>query len=398
VRDQLIEDVDLGDQAMAPRRTPADEVTLNVVDLVRRIETGKRLILLCSLGGLLLGLALALLTHPWYQAEAVFLPPETPDLGTLPTSPTSALFMKQDPTDVYLGLLASRSVADDVIDHVGLMKSLHAKLRTDARASLSRLSKFTVSKNQLISVQIKMTDPVLAAAVANAYLDALYRLNGQMVSSSSSHREAFFEEQLAAEKEILAKAETDLKTTEERIGIVSPEGEAQAGLFVTSQLQAQIGEAETRLAGLKAGATEQNPQVIEARSQLGELKGLLARVQASSTARRPGGGIASTRELPGLSLEYLRKQRELKLRESVYSGLTQQYERAKLAATDPGPQLKIVDRAIVAERKSGPPRTLYTAGGLVLGFLASIGYLLLSAPVRRLSQSYRATSAPGGRA
>lgn len=396
MRDQLIEDVELSDQAMAPRKGLADEVTISVIDVVRRIEAGKFLILLCCLAGLLLGVAFALLTRPWYQAQAIFLPPETPDLAS--SSPTAALLIKQDPTDIYLGLLASRSVADDVIDHVGLMNSLHANIRTDARASLAGISKFTVSKNQLISVQVTMGDPVLAAAVANAYLDALYRLNGQMVSSSSSHREEFFEGQLAKQKEVLARAETDLKTTQERIGIVSPEGEAQAGIAATSQLQAQIGAAKTRLAGLRVGATEENPQVIEARTQLGELQGLLAQVQASSAARRPGAGIASTRELPGLSLEYARKQRELKLRESIYNGLTQQYERARLAAIDPGPQLQVVDRAIVAERKSGPSRRLYVAGGLVAGLLVSLGYLLLSAPVRRLSHAYRGTAASGGRA
>lgn len=398
MNEQLIADVEQSDE-VSPRRGLADEVTISVVDVVRRIERGRWLILFSTLAGLLLGVGLALITRPWYQAEAIFLPPETPDLGaSSSTSPTAALLMKQDPTDIYLGLLGSRSVADDVIDHTGLMNSFHSKLRTDARVSLAGVSKFTVSKNQLISVQVKMADPVLAAAVANAYLDALYRLNGQMVSSSSSHREAFFEEQLAEQKDVLAKAETELKTTQERIGIVSPEGEAQAGILATSQLQAQIGEAQTRLAGLRVGATEQNPQVIEARTQLAELQGLLAQVQASSGGRKPGAGIASTRELPGLSLEYARKLRELKLRESIYNGLTQQYERARLAAIDPGPQLQIVDRAIVAERKSGPSRRLYVVGGFVAGLILSLGYLLLAAPVRRLHKTYRETSAASGRA
>lgn len=380
-------------------RALADEVTINLVDLVRRVEAGKWIIILCCLVGLLFGVGLILLIPPWYQAEAVFLPPETSELSSPSlSSPTAAFLMKQDPTDIYLGLLASRSVADDVIGHTGLTNSFHSRLRTDARASLASISKFTVSKNQLISVQVKMGDPALAAAVANAYLDALYRLNGQMVSSSSSHREQFFEGQLEKQKEILARAEVDLKTTQEKIGIVSPEGEAQAGLLVTSQLQAQIGDAQTRLAGLRVGATEQNPQVIEARTQLTELQGLLAQMQASSGTRRPGAGLASTRELPGLSLEYARKLRELKLRELIYNSLTQQYERSRLAAIDPGPQLQIVDRATVAERKSGPSRRLFVAGGVVAGLLVSFGYLLLSVPARRLLHTYRGVSAADRRA
>ncbi len=393
---QLIEDVHLGEPASVPgRRGVSDEVTISLIALVRRVAAGKRLLLLCTLAGFLLGLGMALLAHPWYQAEAVFLPPEKPDLSS-GSSATAALLMSQDSTDTYLGLLGSRSVADDVIDRTGLMKVFHAKFKVDARVALAAISKFTVNKNQLISVQVKSGDPALAASIANAYLEALYRLNGQMVSSSSSHREGFFEGQITEQKEALAKAETDLKTTEEQIGIVSPEGEAQAGLSATAQLQAQIGAAQTRLAGLRAGATEQNPEVVEARTQLGELQAQLSRMQASSGARRPGGGLASTRELPGLSLEYARKLRELKLRESVFNSLTQQYEKARLAAIDPGPQLQIVDRAIAPERKAGPSRRLFVALGLVLGFLGGLGYLLLSRPIRGLYRAYQQTPGSAG--
>ncbi len=392
MREQLIDDVHLGDPSPAAQRAVSDEITISLIGVVRRVAAGKRLLLFCTLAGLLLGLAIALLLHPWYQAEAAFLPPEKTDLSSVTSSATAALLMNQDSTDIYLGLLASRSVADDVIERTGLMKVFHSKFKVDARVELASISKFTVNKNQLISVQVKWADPVLAASIANAYLEALYRLNGQMVSSSSSHREAFFESQLTEQKEALANAETDLKTTEEQIGIVSPEGEAQAGLLATTQLQAQVGAAETRLAGLRAGATEQNSQVVEARTQLENLRAQLSRMQASSGSRRTGGGLATTRELPGLSLEYARKQRELKLREAVFNSLTQQYEKARLAALDPGPQLQIVDRAIVPERKAGPSRRLCVTLGLVLGFIGGLGYLLLSSPVRGLYRQYQQTS------
>ena len=389
--EQLIEDVQLGDSTSRRRPGASEEITISMFGVVRRVEAGKKLLFLCTLAGLLLGLGIALVARPWYQAEAVFLPPEKTDLSSVTSPSAAALLMNQDSTDIYLGLLASRSVADDVIERTGLMKVFRSKFKVDARAELGSISKFTVNKNQLIFVQVKWGDPVLAASIANAYLEALYRLNGQMVASSSSHREVFFESQLTEQKEALAKAETDLKTTEEQIGIVSPEGEAQAGLLATAQLQAQVGVAENRLAGLRAGATEQNPQVVEARTQLGDLQGQLARMQASTGSRKTGGGLASTRELPGLSLEYARKQRELKLREAVFNGLTQQYEKARLAAIDPGPQLQIVDRAIVPERKAGPSRRLCVTVGVLLGFFAGLGYLLLAKPVRGLYRTYRQT-------
>ena len=369
-----------------PRASLAGEVTVSLFTLVRRLVRGRWLLLGCSLLGFAIGLGFAYTTPPYFVAEATFLPPAQAE----PTlSPTALFFPREDPTDMYLGLLASRSLADDVMDHTGFMKRFQVPSRGDARLMLASMSKFAVSRNQLITVSIRSNEAALSAQIANAYLDALYRLNGSMVASASSHREEFFDRQLREQKEALAKAETDLRRTEEKTGIVLPQGEAEAGISATAQLQTQINAAETRLSGLRVGATEQNPEVIEARTQLAELRAQLARQQAATGVRRPGSGLASNSELPALTLEYTRGERELKLREGIYDTLTQQYERARLASSDPGPQLQIVDRAIAPERKSGPRKRNFAIAGFFLGLVTALAYLLLSQPLVKVYRSYR---------
>lgn len=376
-------------------RIPSDEVEFNLWTALHRVIRGRWTLVVFTIVGALIGLSVALLWPPWYAAEAVFLPPKNTDLATGVTAPASLLLGTQDSSDMYLGMIMSRTVADYVVDHTGLMQEYHAKMRADARTSLARNSKFTVNKSSLISVDVKARTPKLAADIANAYLEALYRLNGDMVASASEHRRQFFEEQLEQQKNLLSQAEVDLKKTQEQTGIVLPEGEAQAGLLATAQLQAEIGVAETKLAGLLTSETEQNPQVSEARAELAQLRGQL-RQQQESTKKSRGAGLASTANLPGLALEYVRKAREVKLREALYDSLTQQYEKAKIASSDPGPQLQIVDRAPIPERKAGPPRTLIVVGATVLGFLCGILFLLLSAPLRRLTREYSSSSAFAG--
>jgi uncharacterized protein involved in exopolysaccharide biosynthesis len=284
-------------------------------------------------------------------------------------------------------MLSSRTVADEVIDRLNLVAVYKAKLKTDARAALAQNSRFSVSKNALISVAVTDQDPKLAASIANAYLDALYRLNGQMVSSASDHRRMFFEDQLSLQKAALAAAENDLKATEQNTGVVLPASEAQVNLNATAQLQAQINAAETRLAGLLAGATEQNPQVVEARSQLRQLQSQLA--SQLSPTNRQAGGLTNSRQLPAVVLQNAEKEREVKLRETVYDALVGQYERARLAAADPGPQFQIVDRAIEPERKSGPPRRLIAIGGFAIGLLLGILWILLVPLLRGMLAALR---------
>jgi len=357
-----------------------DEIELNFVDTVRRVIRARRALLVFTLAGCMLGVVIAFTWPRWYEAQSVFLPPESPETAI----PTPSLLLKQDQSDMYLGMLSSRSVADFVVDHVGLMNVYHAKTRSDARTALRGSSKFLISKSKLISVTITARQPKLAADIANAYLDALYHLNGAMVSSAAEHRRVFFEEQLESQKNSLSEAEVELKKAEEETGIVLPEGEAQAGLRATADLQANINAAEAKLSALEVGATDQNPRVIEAQAQIAELKAQLVRQQANSKARLPGTGLASSADLPRLELEYLRKMRDVKLRELIYTTLTQQYEKARISSLDPGPQFQVVDRAVIPERKAGPPRKWIVLGGATLGFFVGLGYLLFVDSLKRL--------------
>ncbi|MCU1321978.1 MAG: Tyrosine-protein kinase Wzc [Acidobacteriaceae bacterium] len=156
-------------------------------------------------------MGIALLLSPWFKAEVVFLPPKNADLPASLSG--SSLLRSEDTSDTYLGMLMSRTVAEDVVDHAGLMKEYKAITRTQAKNVLSANSNFLVNKNSLIVVDVKAKTPQLAAKIADAYLDALYRLNGEMVASASFHRREFFEQQLDQQKNALAQAELDMKKT-----------------------------------------------------------------------------------------------------------------------------------------------------------------------------------------
>lgn len=375
-----------------------DEVEWNFVDTVRKVLRSRRILYVSTLAGLLLGVLVAIMWPQWYAAKAVFLPPRSSDMvipslsggagaGGAGAAAGASLLLGQDPSDMYLGMLASESVADDVIDHLGLMEIYHAKKKVEARNRLESQSKFKVDKNSLISVAVTSKDPELAARIANAYLDALYRLNGSMIASASAHRRSFYEEQMATQKQDLDASEVALKQAEEQTGIVLPEGAAQAGLRTIVDLQAAIGTAEAKLSGMRLGATDDNPQVAQARAELDALRAQLARQQASTAKQKTRTGLASSAALPGLTMELLRKMRDVKLNETLYDSLTQQYERARIESLDPGPQFQIVDRALVPEQKAGPPRKLIVFGGIILGALIGLVFTLVRDSFARLIEA-----------
>ncbi len=361
---------------------PRYEVPIDLLATTKRIYRAKWLLLASTLAGTLIGIGLALHAKPFYVASAVFLPPRTTEVLA---ASTQSLFGSTDNSDIYLGLLASRTLQDDVIQHLDLMKVYGTTLHVDAENALAGASSFALTKNSLITVSVRANEPQLAADIANTYLDALYRLNGDMLKSGSSHREDFLKQQVADQKILVDKAEDDLKETQIRTGVTLPTGEASAALSTTTNLQAQIDAANARIAGLLTGATEANPEVIAARNELRQLQAELARQQSAASS----GGIAGNRQIPALTLELAQKTREAALRTSVYESLVQQYERARLSAIDPGSQLQIVDRAVVPERKAGPAKKQYVVYGFLLGLIGGLLFLFGYAPLRRFIRILR---------
>lgn len=361
-------------------------VQIDIMEAVRRVVRGRWWLLLCLVAGMVIGAGVAMLLPKVYSAQVVFLPPA----GSEASIQAVSVFSSRDPSDLYLGMLGSRSVTDDVIRQAGLLAVYKTQSMEAARRQLQRQVIVSVSKNTLITVRVDTHDPFLSATIAESYLNALYSLNGQMAASASSHREEFFHGQLQKEKSDLERAQQELKALQEKTGVVSPVGETEAGLLATSRLQTQIGDAQAKLAALRLSSTEDNPQVQQARAEIGTLQAELRRQQDKGN-HTPGTGIAKSGNLPELLMQYANKSRELKYNEALYDSLTLQYQKARLAAIDPGPQLQIVDHSIVPERKSGPPRTLITLGCGFAGFLLGLAKLLFAGPVKSF---FRKLNAP----
>ena len=75
--------------------------------------------------------------------------------------------------------------------------------------------------------------------------------------------------------------------------------------------------------------------------------------------------------LPDISMEFLRLQRTLKVKEKLFAVLTEQYEMAKIAEAEEGSQFEVIDQARIPELKSKPKRAVMVIlAGLSAGVLA----------------------------
>jgi capsule polysaccharide export protein KpsE/RkpR len=214
----------------------------------------------------------------------------------------------------------------------------------------------------------------------------LYEQNGRLALTEASQRRLFFEQQLEREKNALADAEVELKKTQEQTGLIAPLGQAQVEIDTIAQVRAEISSRQIELSALKQAATNQNPEVIRLQTEIDGLEQQLQRLQYDSGARQSGNALPATARVPALALEYIRKQREVKYREILFELIAKQYETARLDESREAPLLQIVDRAVIPDKKSGPPRTLILIGSCLLGVLGGVSWVILRGFVKTLQR------------
>jgi tyrosine-protein kinase Etk/Wzc len=358
--------------------------TVDLARYLRAIIRRKKLILIFALAGLALGGILAFIIGPRYDATVRFLPPEQKDTMSALMPMSGLLGGGKGQGDHYLALVKSEAVADDVIEHQHLMQYFKVKKLSDARRQLTSISKIETDKDQMVSVRVRAKEPQTAMNIANEYLAALYRLSNELAISEAQHHWEFYEIPLEQEKNRLAQAEEELKVAQQKTGVVLPEAEARAGVTTIAEIKGQIASREEQLAGLRAGGTEQNPRVIQLKSQIA---GLYEQIDLLQKQTGGHGVNGNPDQLPALAMEVERKAREVKFHETLFGILSKQYENARVDQSYT-PNIELVDRATFPDEKSFPPRKIFMLGGLLFGALVGVCYVCLKAAElsRRLTE------------
>lgn len=367
-----------GNLVIADRNTP-----LTLSAFLRILWRRKLSILLSGAVGLIL-LAIYAYTQPLsYTATATFLPPQSGEgmsgsaamltqLSGL--SAAGLLGGGKSQADLCIGILKSRTVADKLIERFHLMELYKVKKLSVAEGILQNHSLFLPgTRDPFVTISVTDGKPERARDMANAYLDALQETSDNLAMTESSQRRLFYEQRLAQEKDALADAEVALKQVEEKTGLVAPSGQTLSHIQSQAQIQAQITQREVRLAALLGSETEENPGVINLRTEIGNLRAQLSQMEKGNNLDQP-----STAQMPELQLEYVRKDRDVKFHEALFEILSKQYEAARLDEARDSP-LQVLDRATTPDSKSGPRRTLLMAFGIFLGLVVGSCWALFDA-------------------
>jgi tyrosine-protein kinase Etk/Wzc len=336
-----------------------------LLDLAIVLAKRKRLVLGFPSACAVVAAAASLLMPNWYRATATILPPQQGQsnavailgqLSVVAGGTTQALGIK-NPSDVFVDMLKSRTIADQLTEKFQLVKIYDKKFIVDARRELAGNSSITAAKDGVITIDVEDRDPKRAAELANAYVDELRAMTQDLAVGEAGQRRLFFDTQLKRTKDDLINAETQLKTFNEKTGTINPESQAILTVSTAAALRAQITSREVQLSAMRTFATETNPDLLRLQKEIESLQTELSKME-HSTGVRKGGVLLSVGEAPEVSLEYLRRFRDVKYYEALFQALAKQYELARIDEAKDATLIQVLDKAVPAERKSRPRRAL----------------------------------------
>ncbi len=354
---------------------------------------------------LVVSLAIAFLIPKQYKATARIMPPDQQGSGAMMLaalighgemgslgSLASGLLGGHTTTALFVNLLESGTVSAHLIDHFDLQRVYNTRYRITTAKRLARHTKISDDKKSgVITIEVEDTDPVRARDMAQAYLDELDNLLNRTSTSAARQERIFIEQRLQRVQGDLERAELELSEFSSKNSTVDIKEQTRAMVDAGARLQAELLIEQSGLQSLRQVYGDGNVRVKQTQARIDSLHRELTHLTGSSAplqapnstpttppdAQEKGQLYPALRQLPRLAVPYADLYRRVKVQETVFELLTQQYEIARIEEAKDTPVVSVIDAPGVPEKKSFPPRLLMTLVLTSLSFLATAAIILL---------------------
>jgi uncharacterized protein involved in exopolysaccharide biosynthesis len=304
--------------------------------------------------------------------------------GLLSGHPTTAL---------YISLLESGAVGGRLIDQFHLQQVYRQRYRFSTAKQLARLTTITDDKKSgVITIAVEDTDRVRARDMAQAYLDELNSLITRTSTSSARQERIFIEGRLHTVAADLEQAQLALSEFSSKNSTIDIKEQTRGLVDAGARVQGELLVEQSGLQSLRQIYGDGNVRVRETEARIAALQRDLQDMTGSSAplassdagvthatgdVEDKGELYPSLRQLPRLAVPYADLYRRVRVQESVFELLTQQYEMARIEEAKDVPVVTVIDPPGVPEKKSFPPRLLLTLLLTFLSFATAATFILL---------------------
>jgi capsule polysaccharide export protein KpsE/RkpR len=284
---------------------------------------------------------------------------------------------------LFVALLHSGTISGHLIDKFNLQQVYHRRYRDSTAKRLAHLTKITEdSKSGVITIVVTDGDRERARDLAQAYLDELNRLVAS-VNTSSAHREReFIEQRLNTVQTELQHAQLELSDFSSKNTTIDLKEQTKATVDAGAKLEGQLIAGESELSSLRQIYGDQNVRVRAAEARNAILQRELQRANGQSSQGAEGDNLDVThpypalRALPRLGVNWANLYRTVRIHETVFDLLSEEYETARIDEAKSIPTVGVIDFPSLPERKSGPHRFLIVLISTAVSIVMTAIYLL----------------------
>jgi capsule polysaccharide export protein KpsE/RkpR len=382
-----------------PQEGPETEDPISISQL---LFENRRLLYRVVARAIVLSAIVAFLLPRSYESTVSIMPPESLGGGA---NMLAALAAKASPGlaaiagnlfgisgngALFVSLLQSRTVQDHIVDKFNLQKVYWSRYKEDARKRLSRNTDVEQDrKSGVISVTVTDKSPQRARDIAQAYMNELDHLVSEVSTSSARRERIFIEQRLTSVKADLQDAEKQFSVFASKNTALDIKEQTRAMVGSAALLQGQLMAAESELQGLEQIYSSNNVRVRTLKARLDELKRQLQKMSGTDASLVDGATPSdelypSIRKLPLLGVEWADLYRRMKVQETVYELLNQQFELARIQEAKEIPTVNVIDLPNVPERKSSPHRLLIILIVTIISAAGAAMWLTTKARLERL--------------
>lgn len=368
----------------------------NPVAHLQILWKNRRWLFRVAIYAMLASTVIAFLIPNRYESTARLMPPDNAQSGGLAMAVAaltggaggslsgiaSEMLGLKSTSDIFVGILSSRTVADDIIGQFNLKKLYHDRRLEDARKDLADRTSISVDrKSQIISITVTDRDSKRAAAMGQKYVEELNRLVAELSTSAARRERIFLEGRLKGVVKDLESAEKDFSQFSSKNTAIDIQEQGRAMVEAAATLQGELIAAQSELEGLRQIYADNNVRVRSVQARIAELKRQLEKIGGKPGELPASGGDSadsmypSIRQLPLLGVGYADLYRRTRVEETVFESLTKEYEMAKVEEAKEIPTVKVLDAPNVPDKKSFPPRLLFIFLGTALALAIAAAWL-----------------------
>lgn len=281
--------------------------------------------------------------------------------------------------NLFSTIITSRTNLEKMIDKFHLMKIYNWDSREDAVKILGQSIVVELTEEGAYKIILSASDPLLAKKMVDFVLEEVNQAVINLNITKARENRIFLEARYSEIQNKLSVSEDALQQFQESSGFLEVTNQTKSIIEAYSKFEAELKTKETEYSILKEMLGDESPIVTSAKISLGQYN---EAYKEFATSNRNESVFLPLKSLPSSGKTYLRHFRDVEINTAMLQFILPMLEQAKFEEIKAIPVLQVIDKPMVAEKKSYPPRVFFT-------LLISLFILFLTSAIKYLLELFK---------